>query len=83
MCPGADAQIAAAERARVSAQALRQPAAAPEATATAVLQKAREAVAAGDYLGAAQALDGMKARVEKALADVEAATTAQSSRRRR
>ena len=75
-------RMTAAERARVSAQALRQPAARLK-EATAVLQKAREAVAAGDYLGAAQALDGLNARVEQALADIEAATTAQSSRRRR
>ena len=74
--------LTAAERARVPAQSLRQPAARlKEATAT--LQKARETVAAGDYLGATAVLEGVNTQVEQALADVEAATTAHSSRRRR
>jgi tetrahydromethanopterin S-methyltransferase subunit G len=47
------------------------------------LQEPRAAVAAGDYLRATQALDGMKERVEKVVADVAAATTSQTSRRRR
>ena len=75
-------RLTAAERARVPAQSLRQPAARlKEATAT--LQKARETVAAGDYLGATAVLEGVNTQVEQALADVEAATTAQTSRRRR
>jgi hypothetical protein len=47
------------------------------------LQEPRAAVAGGDYLRANQALDGMKERVAKVVADVAAATTPQTSRRRR
>jgi len=75
-------RITAAERARVPARALRQPAVHLE-QAAATLQKARETVAAGDYLGATRVLEGVNTRVEQALADIDAATTAQTSRRRR
>jgi|RhiMetdeSRZDD1v2_1073273.scaffolds.fasta_scaffold465407_2 uncharacterized protein DUF4398 len=76
------AQIAAAERARVPARLLRQPTR-DLATVVADLQEPRKAVASGDYLGATQALDGIKDRAEKVVADVAAATTSQTSRRRR
>lgn len=75
-------QIAAAERARVPPRLLRQPTR-DLATVVADLQEPRKAVASGDYLGATQALDGMKERVEKVVADIAAATTSQTSRRRR
>jgi Domain of unknown function (DUF4398) len=78
----AHAQIAAAERARVPPRLLRQPTA-DLAKVVADLQEPREAVASGDYLGARQALDGIKGRVEKVLAVVSTATTSQTSRRRR
>jgi hypothetical protein len=76
------ARITRAERARVPPPQLRQPAA-DLAAVMADLQEPRKAVADGDYLRANTALDGLKARIEKALAEVTAATTSQSSRRRR
>jgi hypothetical protein len=75
-------QITAAERARVPPRLLRQPAA-DLATVETDLQEPREAVASGDYLRARQSLDGIKQRVEKVVEAVSAATTAQTSRRRR
>jgi hypothetical protein len=75
------AQIAAAERARVPARLLRQPAA-DLAKAQADVQEPRKAVTDGDYLAAARALDGLKGRVEKVLAEISAAATPPSSRRR-
>jgi Domain of unknown function (DUF4398) len=78
----AQAQITAAERARVPPRLLRQPTR-DLATVVADLQEPRAAVAGGDYLRATQALDGMKGRIEKVVADVAAATTSQTSRRRR
>jgi len=78
----AQAEITAAERARVPQQRLRQPAA-NLAQAEAHLQEPREAVARGDYLRAAKALEGVKERVEKVAAEVTAATTSPSLRRRR
>ena len=78
----AQAQITAAERARVPPRLLRQPTR-DLATVVADLQEPRAAVAGGDYRRATQALDGMKGRIEKVVADVAAATTSQTSRRRR
>jgi len=75
-------RLAAAERARVPRPRLKQLA--NDLTAAdAALQKASEAVAAGDYLAASAALEGVKERVEKALAAIDAATASQSPRRRR
>jgi len=76
------ARIAAAERARPPNRLFAQPAE-ELAAASAQLQKAGEAVAAGDYVAANAALDGLKARVDQALAAVDEATRSQSSRRRR
>jgi len=78
----AQGQISAAERARVPPRLLRQPAR-DLATVVEDLQEPRAAVAGGDYLRANQALDGMKERIQKVVADVAAATTPQTSRRRR
>ena len=78
----ANTQIAAAQRARVPARLLREPAAEIEAV-NAVVQKAGEAVNADDYLGAQAMLQGVKERIQKAIAAIEAATTSQSPRRRR
>lgn len=75
-------RMAAAARAGVPRRLLAQPAGDLEA-ANASVQKAGEAVAAGDYLAANAALEGVKARVQKALAAVDAAIGSQSSRRRR
>jgi uncharacterized protein DUF4398 len=76
------AQITAAERARVPTRTLRQPTADLKA-AVADLQEPREAVARGDYLAATDALKGIKARVEKVLVALNGAATPQTSRRRR
>jgi hypothetical protein len=76
------AQIAAAQRARVPARLLRQPGA-NLTRSTADLQKPREAVVAGDYLQAAKSISEIRARVEKILTEIDAATKSQSSRRRR
>ena len=78
----ANTRIAAAERARVPARLLREPGADIEA-ANAEVQKAGEAVNADDYLGAQAILQGVKERMEKAIAAIDAATASQSSRRRR
>jgi hypothetical protein len=75
-------QIAAAQRARVPVRLLRQPGARLTQLMTDV-QKPREAVADGDYLQAAKAIKEIRSGVEKALAEIDAATTSQSSRRRR
>jgi len=78
----ANTQITAAQRARVPAGLLREPAAEIEAV-NAVVQKAGEAVNADDYLGAQAMLQGVKERIQKAIAAIDAATTSQSARRRR
>ena len=77
-----ETRIRAAERARAGRPPPAEPAAAL-AAARAALQKAGEAVSAGDYLGARAALDGVKERVEEALAGIGNPTTSQSSQRRR
>ena len=78
----ANTQITAAQRARVPVGLLREPAAEIEAV-NAVVQKAGEAVNADDYLGAQAMLQGVKERIQKAIAAIDAATTSQSARRRR
>ena len=78
----ANTQIAAAQRARVPARLLREPAAEIEAV-NAVVQEAGEAANADDYLGAQAMLQGVKDRIQKAIAAIDAATTSQSPRRRR
>jgi hypothetical protein len=75
-------RVTAATRAGVPRRLLAQPAGDLEA-AKASVQKAGEAVAAGDYLAANAALQGIKVRVQKALTAVDAAIGSQSSRRRR
>ena len=78
----ANTRIAAAQKARVPARLLREPAADIQAV-NAEVQKAGEAVKADDYLGAQAMLQGVKERIQKAIAAIEAATTSQSPRRRR
>lgn len=75
-------RMAAAQRARAAARALREPAD-DIARVNDDVQKAGEAIKAGDYLAARQALEGVKERIEKALAAVDAAMGSQPSRRRR
>jgi len=63
-------RLAAAERARGPRGPLAQPA--QDLTAAdAALQKSGEAIAAGDYLAARAALEGVKERVEAALAAID------------
>jgi len=76
------ARTAAAGRAG-SARRLLTPATDALAAASASLQKAGEAVAAGDYLAANAALEGVKEATEKALAALDASARSQSLRRRR
>jgi len=72
-------RLAAAERARVPRRLLIQPAA--DLTAgEAALQKAGEAIAADDYLAARATLEGVKERVEAAMAAVDGAMAARSPR---
>jgi hypothetical protein len=47
------------------------------------VQKAGEAIAADDYFAARPALNGVKERIEQAIAAIDAATASQSARRRR
>ena len=74
--------IAEAEGSRVPRRTLRK---AGEALAAveADVQKAGAAMEAGDYLGAQPVLDGLKERIEQAIASAEAAPAAQSAPRRR
>ena len=68
-------QLAAAERAGVPRPRLEQPAA--DLTAAAVqVQEAGEAVAAGDYLRASAALEGVRERVDHARAAIDGAMPA-------
>ncbi|MBI2827956.1 MAG: DUF4398 domain-containing protein [Acidobacteria bacterium] len=75
-------RLATAERARVPGRLLEQPAA-DLAAADAVLQEAGEAVAEDDYLAARAALEGVKERVDTALAAIDDAVPGRSPQRRR
>jgi hypothetical protein len=75
----ANTRIAAAEQARVPQRLLREPAGEVAAVNLRV-QEAGEAVMAGDYLAARTALEGVKERIDKTLAAIDAA---QAPRRRR
>jgi hypothetical protein len=77
-----EARIATARRAGVARRVLTSATDALAAARTS-LQKAGEAVAAGDYLAAHAALEGVKEGAAKALAEVDAASKPQSVRRRR
>jgi hypothetical protein len=77
-----ETRIAAARRAGASRRVL-MPAIDALAAARTSLQKAGEAVAAGDYLAAHAALEGVKESAAKALAGVAAASKSPSVRRRR
>ena len=73
-------RLAAAQLARVPGPRLEQPAA--DLTAAVVrLQEAGEAVALGDYLRASAALEGVRERVDQALAAIDDAMSARSPRR--
>jgi hypothetical protein len=78
----ANTRVAAAQKARVPARLLGQPSAEIEAV-NGIVQKAGEAAKTDDYLGAQAMLQGVKERIQKAIAAIDAATTAQSTRRRR
>jgi len=76
------ARLTAAGRAGVPRRILTPAGEALEAARNS-LQEAGTAVAAGDYLAASAALEGVKEGAEKALGEVEAAARSQSLRRRR
>ncbi|MBM3818802.1 MAG: DUF4398 domain-containing protein [Acidimicrobiia bacterium] len=71
-----------AARRRLPARTLRQPSA-DIASANADVQEAGEAVKADDYLTALMQLEGVKERIEKALATIEEAMAPPAARRRR
>ena len=79
---GGQTRIAAAGRAGVPSRLLT-PATDALAAASASLQKAGEAVAAGNYVAASAALEGVKEASAKSLAALDAASRSQSVRRRR
>jgi hypothetical protein len=74
--------LAAAQRGRGRRRALQEPAD-DIAALNQDVQKVGEAIKADDYLGAQAALNGVKPRIEKAIAELTGPTTSQSSRRRR
>ena len=76
------ARLIAAARARVPGRRLEQPAGALT-EAEADLQEAGEAIAAGDYLAARAMIEGVKGRVEAALAAIEDVVAARPPQRRR
>ena len=78
----ANTRMSAAQRGRGAARALREPAD-DIARVNADVQKAGEAIKADDYIAARQALEGVKERIEKALAAVDAATRPGQGRRAR
>jgi hypothetical protein len=78
----ANLRLAAAEKARVSRTALRE-ARQLLAQVNDDVQKASEALAKSDYAAAQPTLEGIKRRIQQAVTTLDAATTAQSQRRRR
>jgi hypothetical protein len=78
----ANTRIAAAETARVPRRTLTE-ARRTLAAANDDVQKAGTAMQANDYLAAQPALTGVKERIDGVIAALDAATAAQSSRRRR
>ena len=77
----ANARMQAAEARRVPRRTLREPQAALSAV-NADVQKAGEAMNADDYRAVGELLQGLKARIEKVIADLDAGAPAQSPRRR-
>jgi hypothetical protein len=78
----ADTRLATAQRARVPQRQLT-ASAKTVATIRADVQKAREAVDAGDYLAAEKELEGMRARIDEVVTAIAGSTPAQPARRRR
>lgn len=78
----ANTRMAAAERARVPRRLVQQ-AADNIVAANDDVQKAGEAIRADDYLAARPGLEDVKARIEKAIAAIDAAIASRSPRRRR
>ncbi len=78
----ATTRIEAAKKARVAPRVLREPERALAAV-EADVQKASAAMKVDDYLAARTALDGVKARIDKVIASLDARAGAQISRRRR
>lgn len=76
------ARVQAARKARVAARILRSQEQAL-AAADGAVQEAGAAATADNYMAAAKALEGVKPRIEKAIAALDAKVPAQTSRRRR
>ena len=77
----ADTRLEAARKTRAPRRALDEIAAAIAAVNEDV-QKAGEAIKADDYVAARAQVDGVKARIEKAIADIDQATMPPAQRRR-
>jgi hypothetical protein len=77
----ANARLQAAEARRVPRRTLRAPQAALSAV-NADVQKAGEAMKADDYRAVGQLLEGLKARIEKVIADLDGGPPTQSARPR-
>jgi len=78
----ANVRLDAAGKARVSARMLREPTEAVAAI-NAEMQKAGEAIRAGDYLSARRLLENLKDRIQNTIAAIDAAMAQQAGRRRR
>lgn len=78
----ANVRLEAARKSRVSPRLLREPVSVVTAVNTDV-QKAGELMKAGDYLAAQPLLQDIKARIQKAIAALDAAMPTQQQRRRR
>lgn len=75
----ANTQLAAARRARVPARLLSEPTRDLDAS-NANVQKAGEAIKADDYIAAREALEGVRERMEGAVADIDAALASRARR---
>jgi hypothetical protein len=78
----ANVRLDAAEKARVSRRVLAEPTEAVAAI-NAEMQKAGEAIQAGDYLASRKLLEGLKDRIQKTIAAIDEAMAPQANRRRR
>ena len=78
----ANVRLDAAEKARVSSRVLAEPTQAVSEI-NAEMQKAGEAIKAGDYLSSRKLLEDLKDRIQKTIAAIDQAMMPQAGRRRR
>ena len=78
----ANVRLDAAEKARVSSRVLREPTEAVAAI-NAEMQKAGEAIKAGDYLSSRKLLEDLKDRIQKTIAAIDEGMAQQAGKRRR